>query len=664
MNQTKQTYGTIAATVILIIILVVGITFSLRDMPQVLSSAGHNLLMLAGPLAALLVLLLRPQNSPLSHYGTRALQWSPTAWLVLGCAVVVALWFAIDRMWVGDDAFITFRYAENFAQGHGLVFNPGERVEGYTNFLWTVLVAAAIWLHIPAPEAAVVLNLVFMTGTLLVAFAIIRRVDPLPSGVGRSVPLTPLLLAMSYPFISFGTSGLETSMAAFFVVCGLWAWIARPDARGAFISGLCFILATLSRPDQALFYISMGATMIVAVLNGSRSQRIAGLKHLAAFALPFILLYLPYFVWRYAYYGYPFPNTYYAKMADQSYFSHGFLYLKTFLLAEGYWLLAPFFAVLLFVKHKERHLAQLTFFCGLSITLTTLYIVKVGGDFMHGRFFISLIPLFLICLELNAKQWLVNTFFTGEKNTAGFRASKLRAFSLVVFILGISVICLHPRASELKQFVGYSYIGDEPTWYPVTQFYPMVIDNANVQRGKVLGMAFKDFEKRPLYATLSVGMEGYYSKLPILDGYGLTDEHIAHQPFKGTRGRPGHERRMDAEYYGKRNPDLFLPKFMPVPFKEYIELQVLVINDVPVYMSRYQPEMLEQLKANPRLKLQYIPFPEFFDHYLTKRLPQLEVSQIDRDISFFKAYYFDHNPNPELLAKLTAARNARGAGPQ
>src|SRR4030042_1361768 len=45
-----------------------------------------------------------------------------------------------------DDAYISFRYAENAAKGYGLVFNPGERVEGYTNFLWVILLAGFYWI--------------------------------------------------------------------------------------------------------------------------------------------------------------------------------------------------------------------------------------------------------------------------------------------------------------------------------------------------------------------------------------------------------------------------------------------------------------------------------------------------------------------------------------
>ena len=63
------------------------------------------------------------------------------------CAVLGIL-FAYSIAWTCDDAWISFRYARNFVEGLGLVFNPGERVEGYTNFSWTLL--AALGIHLGA----------------------------------------------------------------------------------------------------------------------------------------------------------------------------------------------------------------------------------------------------------------------------------------------------------------------------------------------------------------------------------------------------------------------------------------------------------------------------------------------------------------------------------
>ena len=93
----------------------------------------------------------------------------PTPWLLLsGLPWLLLLgWLTSVTWFVCDDAFISFRYVRNLVEGHGLVFNPGEYVEGYTNFLW-VLELAAIWslLGIPPEQAAPVLSVICTVGTL------------------------------------------------------------------------------------------------------------------------------------------------------------------------------------------------------------------------------------------------------------------------------------------------------------------------------------------------------------------------------------------------------------------------------------------------------------------------------------------------------------------
>ncbi|MCL2825764.1 MAG: hypothetical protein FWD57_17365, partial [Polyangiaceae bacterium] len=86
----------------------------------------------------------------------------PLRWVAVSAICVFAVRAALEMLWIADDAFISFRYARNLVMGHGLVFNPGERVEGYTNFLWTMLMVPAVALDISVGATAVVLGLVSM----------------------------------------------------------------------------------------------------------------------------------------------------------------------------------------------------------------------------------------------------------------------------------------------------------------------------------------------------------------------------------------------------------------------------------------------------------------------------------------------------------------------
>ena len=99
---------------------------------------------------------------------------------VAGAAAVAAmllafgLWRALALRWVCDDSFISLRYADNLVSGHGLVFNPGERVMGYSNFLWVVLLYPFAVLGVPAHVAARILGALF-------AWAPASSIDPIQS---------------------------------------------------------------------------------------------------------------------------------------------------------------------------------------------------------------------------------------------------------------------------------------------------------------------------------------------------------------------------------------------------------------------------------------------------------------------------------------------------
>src|SRR5690606_9328035 len=103
-------------------------------------------------------------------------RWVPFASLVIICGIGV--WYAWSLRWIGDDAFISFRYARNLAEGEGLVFNQGARVEGYTNFLWTVLLAGFIALGLDPAQVSIVLRIGSLAGSCLLAARLVRGVLP------------------------------------------------------------------------------------------------------------------------------------------------------------------------------------------------------------------------------------------------------------------------------------------------------------------------------------------------------------------------------------------------------------------------------------------------------------------------------------------------------
>ena len=144
----------------------------------------------------------------------------PLLGVALIATLILLLLHAGRYAFLTDDAYISFRYARNLAEGHGLVFNAGaERVEGYSNFLWTALLAAASAAGVPPERAASPLSLLATVAlwALVVAYALRH---PPPSGHAWLIVVPPLLLALTRSVAVWSTSGLETRWFEALVVAG------------------------------------------------------------------------------------------------------------------------------------------------------------------------------------------------------------------------------------------------------------------------------------------------------------------------------------------------------------------------------------------------------------------------------------------------------------
>jgi arabinofuranosyltransferase len=110
------------------------------------------------------------------------------------------------RIEQADDAFISYRYALNLVRGHGLVFNPGEYVEGFTNLLWTLLIALFVWLGAQAPSVAQAMSLLFGSLSLVFVHVYVRRF--LPRRLAWLAAASPVVLLASNSFACWMTTGL------------------------------------------------------------------------------------------------------------------------------------------------------------------------------------------------------------------------------------------------------------------------------------------------------------------------------------------------------------------------------------------------------------------------------------------------------------------------
>ena len=139
------------------------------------------------------------------------------------CSLITALFLAHTLFYffalgtdAVDDAYISFRYAQNAIRGYGLFFNAGERVEGFTNFLWTTLMIPLEGARADVGRASMLLGVLFALATLWLVVRFARTVGA-PRGAGW---LAALLLAADGSFALWAVAGLETTLFAFLIFCG------------------------------------------------------------------------------------------------------------------------------------------------------------------------------------------------------------------------------------------------------------------------------------------------------------------------------------------------------------------------------------------------------------------------------------------------------------
>src|SRR4030095_7048268 len=214
-----------------------------------------------------------------------------TLLLVLGAFVVYAWWLNC----VAEDAYITYRFARNVAEGHGFFWNVGEApVEGFTNFLWLLLSVGAYRLGFDLPRVTQGLGVLAGMVTLVYAWRFSREILRHRPGVAL---FTTTLLAACGPLATWATSGLETVPFTLAVTMAIFYASRMPSgawSRNAVVVAVCLLLATLTRPEGFGIFVIVAAAQ--GVLGRWQSQRSRDAVLLGAIYVPLFVLY---FVWRY-----------------------------------------------------------------------------------------------------------------------------------------------------------------------------------------------------------------------------------------------------------------------------------------------------------------------------------------------------------------------------
>ena len=412
-----------------------------------------------------------------------------------------------------DDAFISYRYVENLVQGNGLVFNLGERVEGYTNFLWIMILSVFARIGLNIIVVSKILGVASGCVTLILLYQLTRMFFPKREWLLPLLP--PLLLTASSAFAYWSISGLETSLFVMMVLLSVYLYLTRP-----MLWVISCVLSTLVRPEGALIF---GILLLHQAIS-KKGELKKALRHLGVF----VLLLLPFAIFKLVYYGDLLPNPFYAKTGlSLEYVQSGLEYFWQFLKHYGLWGLIYLVPILLYRSLDSRARLLLVLSC-----LYTLYIILVGGDVLKvHRFFLPILPalylLLVICVD-KVLAWIEN--------------HATRRAVLAFVLLAISAL----------------FFASPHKW---------IRDARGAEKGLVEKMEFtaeylnEHYPQRFTIALPTIGTLSYLlgERAQIIDMLGLVDRYIAKNPEK----LPGiaatwKERKYNSDYVLSRDPDFIL----------------------------------------------------------------------------------------------------------
>lgn len=438
-------------------------------------------------------------------------------------AIVAAVIVYLVRDFFHDDAFITLRYAQNVLAGHGAVWNPGEYVQGYTNFLLLMLVSVLGFFGLDLVSAARLVGMVSFTGLIVVLWYFRSR--SAADAEKDALLIATVMVLTSAPLLVWSLGGLETVLFSFLVTAGCLAFLysgaSFADARMCAASGFLLGLACLTRPDGV---VCVGVAGLWLLATAGRDSSVY--RRLFLFATCVAVVVLPYAVWQLFYYGDIVPNTFYAKAGTPPLqrLIFGWSYLKSFALQPPFLplLLAGTLVAVTLKGAWNRQLRLLSSF----IAAYLLFVLYAGGDHMQAfRFFAPVIPLLCVTLGMACSALVADT----------------RRLVLPVCSIGL--------------MLAIAQLGD-------TSVTPRGKDDA-AREGSLVGRYINNnWPDGSLIALHTAGSTPYFgSKHRYIDMLGLNDAHIAKRKVSELllpwQNIPGHSKG-DGAYVLSREPDYII----------------------------------------------------------------------------------------------------------
>ncbi|MCK5126021.1 MAG: hypothetical protein KAR42_07180 [candidate division Zixibacteria bacterium] len=419
--------------------------------------------------------------------------------------ITIVIGFFIAWDFIADDSFITFRYSKHLGEGNGIVFNATDidPVEGYTNFLWMIVMAVPHALGWNPVLFSKIVGFFNFAGCALTLFLYARYKTK--DGYFGYLAVLPLLILPSTYFHT--VSGMETLLYSFMLLLLFSSGYelltqSKLPSRWQIISvPVLILMAGMIRPEGIL---SGSIVLIVLFLSTKNHSRKNSLLYSGA------LLVVPglvYFIWRVSYFGWLLPNTFYVKYGQPS---DGIEWLlKSLSSVVG--LIAIIILSYAFDKkgNKKSH-KRFMYYAAFLIMAISPYIMSDLGMNCMNRFLFHILPVIFLIAAFEIRA----LFTLGNSSKDKIATSK--GLMLVVILFSLLPL-LHKDKTQVAHMT----------------LYESHLQNAHIELAKTLKSSSVPQKLR----TLAVGDAGaipYYSEWQSYDFVGLNDEFTAHNPTKKT----------------------------------------------------------------------------------------------------------------------------------
>ncbi len=475
-----------------------------------------------------------------------------TGFIVLVILSILFLYSFLSRIWVTEDAYITFRHILNFFNGYGLTFNINQRIEGFTHPLWTILLLIISKIGFSIHFSSLLLGCIFtILGMVFLFYKFIYQENKLEFFY-KSILIIPLLFIIHDGFRDFWTSGMEFSLTFFLIITFLY-FNANKELENPKLNSILFSLLYLTRPELGLYFIYYGIIYLIQEYKKNKSY-FNLIKNEFIYLFPFSLIVGGYHIFRFFYYQDIFPTTFYAK-SSEFLWKEGLMYLLHTIYYSP--LLIIFLIILILIMFYTKDI-NYYFIRELGVVIIhSIYIVSVGGDFMAYRLLLP--DLIILYVYFNI---IINDFI----KKYNFKNLYVYITNIILFIISIVYLFHLKYHTPVEKFLIVheyrAYLSKNQSWKD-RWFY---IDHKWYHRGLIFNELQKCLEYEPFIITNSwldakcapeddygLGYFGYAagSKVIIIDHLGITDKEVA-LTGKTIWKRVGHLKSISTENVIKR----------------------------------------------------------------------------------------------------------------